>query len=56
MRVARTENLIIDQNAHSAARVIYNHCGGPAGFPNISQDMTAAVDKADTAQYSEAEV
>ena len=51
VRVAGTENLIIDPNAPSAAHGIYDYFGGPAGFPNISQDMVAAL-----AQYSEAEV
>ncbi|MEI7429238.1 MAG: exopolyphosphatase [Betaproteobacteria bacterium] len=45
-------NYIIDPNAPSAARVVYNYCGGKKAFPNISDDMMEAVDKADSAQYS----
>jgi len=44
-------NHIIDPAAPSAARVVYNYFGGLDKFPNVSQDMMAAVDKADSAQY-----
>ena len=46
------DNYIIDPNAPSAARVVYNYYGGKKTFPNISGDMMAAVDKADSAQFS----
>jgi nanoRNase/pAp phosphatase (c-di-AMP/oligoRNAs hydrolase) len=49
-------NHLIDANAPSAARVVYNHYGGAAAFPRISADMMAAVDKADAAQFSRDEV
>lgn len=45
-------NYIINPNAPSAARVVYDYCGGKKAFPNISEDMMVAVDKADSAQYS----
>lgn len=48
----RPANLIIDANAPSAARVVYNHFGGASAFPGISDEMMAAVDKADAAQFS----
>jgi nanoRNase/pAp phosphatase (c-di-AMP/oligoRNAs hydrolase) len=48
----RPANLIIDAGAPSAARVVYNHFGGAEAFPNISDEMMAAVDQADSAQYS----
>ena len=45
-------NYIINPNAPSAARVVYDYCGGKKAFPGISDDMMEAVDKADSAQYS----
>ncbi|MEU0553834.1 exopolyphosphatase [Dactylosporangium sp. NPDC006015] len=44
-------NHIIDAEAPSAARVIYDHFGGAARFPNVSDELMEAVDKADSAQY-----
>ena len=49
-------NHLIDANAPSAARVVYNHYGGAAAFPRISDEMMDAVDKADAAQFSREEV
>jgi nanoRNase/pAp phosphatase (c-di-AMP/oligoRNAs hydrolase) len=49
-------NHIIDPKAMSAARVVYDHFGGPAKFPRIKEDMMAAVDKADAARFSREEV
>jgi len=46
------DNYIIDPDAPSAARVVYNYYGGKKTFPNISDAMMAAVDKADSAQFS----
>ena len=45
-------NHIIDAAAPSAARVVYDHFGGAARFPNVSPQLMAAVDQADSAQYS----
>ncbi|HPH94230.1 MAG TPA: exopolyphosphatase [Anaerolineaceae bacterium] len=45
-------NRFIDPHAPSAARVVYNHFGGKAVFPRVSEAMMAAVDKADSAQYT----
>ena len=50
------ENYIIDADAPSAARVVWRHYGGHDVFPNAWDDMMVAVDKADSAQYSRAEV
>lgn len=47
---------IIDANAPSAARVIYNHYGGKARFPSIGDDMMEAVDKSDSAQFTISEI
>lgn len=53
---SRPANLIIDPKAPSAARVVYNHFGGKKGFPRVRTDMLDAVDKGDTASFSEDEV
>ncbi len=50
------KNHIIEADAPSAARVVYNYYGGKAAFPNITDDMMAAVDKADAAQFSRDEI
>ena len=55
-RVGEKENLIINPDKPSAARVVYDHFGGAAAFPNISQEMLDAVDKADAAQYTEEDI
>ncbi len=49
-------NHIIQADAPSAARVVYNYYGGQKTFPQISQDMMVAVDKADAAQFTREEV
>lgn len=49
-------NHIIDPDAPSAARVVYNYFGGKKAFPKISDEMMAAVDKADSAQFDKEEV
>jgi nanoRNase/pAp phosphatase (c-di-AMP/oligoRNAs hydrolase) len=49
-------NHIIDPDAPSAARVVYNYYGGAEKFPNISAEMLTAVDKADSAQFSRDEI
>lgn len=49
-------NYIIDPNAPSAARVVYQHYGGKERFPAIKDELMEAVDKADSAQYTLDEV
>jgi nanoRNase/pAp phosphatase (c-di-AMP/oligoRNAs hydrolase) len=44
-------NHVIDASAPSAARVVYDHFGGAARFPDISADLMRAVDQADSAAY-----
>jgi nanoRNase/pAp phosphatase (c-di-AMP/oligoRNAs hydrolase) len=44
-------NHIIDGDAPSAARVVYDYYGGAERFPMVSAEMLAAVDKADSAMY-----
>ncbi|WP_378956026.1 exopolyphosphatase [Pelosinus sp. sgz500959] len=50
------ENHIINPDAPSAARVVYEYFGGRERFPQVSEDMMVAVDKADSAQYNLEEV
>ncbi|EER58886.1 conserved hypothetical protein [Acidovorax delafieldii 2AN] len=52
----RDINHIIEANAPSAARVVYNHYGGKATFPRVTEEMMAAVDQADSAQYSREDI
>jgi nanoRNase/pAp phosphatase (c-di-AMP/oligoRNAs hydrolase) len=49
-------NHVIDANAPSAARVVYEYYGGAKAFPRITQEMMDAVDKADSAQYVREEI
>lgn len=57
IRVAhKPENHIIDPDAPSAARVVYDYFGGGDRFPQVSQEMLIAVDKADSAQFDQEEV
>ena len=49
-------NHIIHADAPSAARVVYAYYGGARAFPTIPQDMMEAVDKADAAHFSRAEI
>ena len=44
--------LIIDPKAKSAARVVYDYYGGKKAFPRISDDLMAAVDKGDSADFT----
>ena len=52
----RDFNHIIEVHAPSAARVVYNHYGGKATFPRITDEMMEAVDQADSAQYSREDI
>ncbi|MEN9864600.1 MAG: hypothetical protein RL748_190 [Pseudomonadota bacterium] len=49
-------NHVIHPAAPSAARVVYDYYGGEKAFPASWSDMMAAVDKADSAQFSEQEI
>ena len=50
------KNHIIDPEAPSAARVVYDYYGGREAFPNIAVDMMEAVDKGDAAQFNRDEI
>lgn len=49
-------NHIIDPDAPSAARVVWQHYGGHEAFPKRWDDMMEAVDKGDSAQFSKEEI
>jgi len=49
-------NHIIEAEAPSAARVVWQYYGGYDAFPQSWDDMMAAVDKGDSAQYNQEEV
>ncbi|MCX7142130.1 MAG: exopolyphosphatase [Proteobacteria bacterium] len=49
-------NLIVNPDAPSAARVVFEHFGGGRTFPESFHFMMEAVDKADSAQFSRDEI
>lgn len=49
-------NYILKPEAKSAARVVYDHFGGKARFPRVSDAMMEAVDKADSAGFTREDV
>lgn len=50
------DNHIINPDAPSAARVVYEYYGAKSGFPNVADDLMEAVDKGDAAQFDMDEV
>jgi len=57
IRIQRShDNHVIWPDAESAARVVYEYYGGSPRFPDISEEMMEAVDKADSAQFSLEEI
>ena len=48
--------LIIDPNARSAARVVYDYYGGKTAFPRVSEELMTAVDKGDSADFTVDEI
>jgi nanoRNase/pAp phosphatase (c-di-AMP/oligoRNAs hydrolase) len=56
IRVGEKINHIIDANAPSAARVVYDWLGGKDKVPRISDDLMIAVDKGDSADFNKDEV
>ncbi len=50
------DNRVIDPEAPSAARVVYEYYGGKKVFSNIADEMMEAVDKADSAQFTREEI
>ncbi|MTW20182.1 exopolyphosphatase [Allochromatium palmeri] len=56
LRTGQHDNHIIDADAPSAARVVWRHYGGHDAFPAAWDEMMAAVDKGDSAQFDQDEV
>ena len=56
LRNEKRENHIIDPDAPSAARVVYDYYGGEKTFPESWKGMMNAVDKGDSAQFNQEEV
>jgi len=52
IRNKKSDNHIIDPDAPSAARVVYNYYGGREKFPEFFDDMMTGVDRADSGQFS----
>ena len=55
-RTGDHDNLVLDADSPSTARVIYEHYGGAETFPDISLDLLTAVDKADSADFEIEEI
>lgn len=47
---------IIDGDAKSAARVVYDYYGGAEKFTRVSEEIMTAVDKGDSADFTEEEI
>ncbi len=56
IRNEKRDNHIIDPDAPSAARVVYDHYGAGDAFPAEWKEMMEAVDKGDSAQFNKEEV
>ena len=56
IRNEKVDNHIIDPDAPSAARVVWQYYGGNDAFPVAWDEMMEAVDKGDSAQFSQEEV
>ncbi len=50
------DNHVIDVDAPSAARVVYEYFGGAKAFPRVSESMMISVDKADSADFNKEEI
>ncbi len=56
LRNKKQDNHIIDPTAPSAARVVFDHYGGKEKFPRISDELMQAVDKGDSANFTQDEI
>jgi nanoRNase/pAp phosphatase (c-di-AMP/oligoRNAs hydrolase) len=56
LRNEKKENHIIDPDAPSAARVVYDYYGGASRFSADWNEMMEAVDKGDSAQFNKNEI
>lgn len=50
------DKFIIEGEAKSAARVVYNYYGGAARFKNVTEEIMTAVDKGDSADFTKDEI
>ena len=50
------DNHINDAAAPSAARVVYEHYGGKEVYPDTFEELLVAVDKCDSAQFSQEDI
>lgn len=56
LRNEKAANHIIDPDAPSAARVVYDYYGGKDAFHHVSDELMLAVDKGDSADFTEEEI
>lgn len=56
VRVGKRSNHFLNPHAPSASRVIWDAFGGKETFKNVSEKMMAAVDKADSAQFTKEDI
>jgi len=56
VRTGKHDNHIIESEAPSAARVVYNYYGGAKAFPESWNDMMEAVDIGDAAQFTKDDI
>jgi nanoRNase/pAp phosphatase (c-di-AMP/oligoRNAs hydrolase) len=56
LRIAGRDNHVIDPDAPSAARVVYDYFGGKPVFARVSDDLMTAVDKSDSARFSREDI
>ncbi len=52
----KKDNHVINANAPSASRVVYDYFGGAQTFPSVSEEILLAVDKADSAGFTKEDV
>lgn len=52
----KPDNYIVDPDAPSAARVVYEYYAGKERFAEVSEELMEAVDKGDSAQFNKDEV
>ena len=50
------DKMVIEPFAKSAARVVYNYYGGADVFHNVTEEIMEAVDKGDSADFTEEEI
>ena len=52
----RPKNFILDANAKSAARIVFDYYGGKTRFANNHDELLESVDKADSAEFQRHEI